>query len=149
MTSVVKTVFVRGDTNALGNLDVVIHPDDANLSRGRWRMCLDTFLFRPTYDLKAIPMSVSTTLIRSHQSITHGIGTKRQTSVEFVPTRILIAAFSGAKDTVVSVITRRKEWMEMMEPNNNFTLQVLDIKEDIGIKGTIYATFLIERVHGS
>lgn len=145
MTSVVKTLFVRGRLNEEGSLEVKIPFEDAFLGVGRWRLCFDTFLYSPEISSVNQLVSVSTNVIRSHGLYKQGTGGTEETILG--PTRLIIDVVPTlTKNIAVRIGSQRKEWIEITNQSNHIIIYVQNMMSDKGMKGTIYATILYERV---
>lgn len=142
MTSVVKTVFVRGHL-ANGELEINIDGQDSNLAVGRWRFCLDSLVLRatPFQLLSNVAVTVSISCNMQHISSFRGA----HIIYGLAPARIVLTVLECAAEQYVVIPTNRR-WLEMSRASNNFKLIVQKAADDTPIEGTLFGVILIERV---
>lgn len=141
-TGIVKTVFVRGTTDSLGTFEVDIERSEADLSLGRWRMCIDSLIVTPLVEYsRDIAASVSATHTFSHIQASSG-----RTRV-LQPTRqLLFVLRHGYGDTPLIAAANRSVWLEIQTPSNVFNLLFQDAETDQGLKLKLQGQLLLTRV---
>jgi hypothetical protein len=141
MQSVVKSVFLRGETNHNGGITVQIHPSDANLSIGRWQMSLDSLIVTHDKDLtKDIPVCVSATHSFFHFA-------KSGHSQVCLPARVLLFVLRGVYKGVPDLITEnRKEWLDVQHPSSCFDLLFQNAETDAPLLLKVQLIVLLKRL---
>jgi hypothetical protein len=139
---VIKSVFVRGETDENGNIQVRIDSNDADLSQGRWQMSLDSVIVTHNYKLTTdIPVCVSA----NHSYFHFCDGGQYKTIC--LPARQLLFVLRGLYRGVPDLITEnRKEWLDVQHPASNFQLMFQNAETDAPLRLKLQLIVLLKRL---
>ena len=139
---IVKIVSVRGDTDNEGAIQVNIHSSEANLSVGRWLMCIDSLVVTPLFEFtKDFPATVSAT-----HSFSHIVDIISCRLVQRPARQLLFVLRHDYPDTPFVLADSRTVWLEVQYPRNSFTLLFQNAETDAGLKLKVQGQLLFMRV---
>ena len=143
--SVVKSIFFRGTIHpgpGGGALEVTIDQDDANLSIGRWRFCLDSLVFAPLTALENAAVAVA---ISTNEQLLHVPVRGNSRAHVPAPSRIALTVLNCTVE-VATIIPTNKRWIEMSRPSNTFKLYIGGAFDDVPLHGALSGLIMLERV---
>jgi hypothetical protein len=142
--SVIKSIFVRGETDSAGRLKVVIDQEDANLSVGRWQMSVDTLILTNLGKLTDldIPACVS-----ADHSFFGFFPDGSYSSVQLPRRQLLFMLRSVYRGFPFLVTDNRKEWLDMQTPSNSFNLLFQDALADQPLHLRVQLLLLLTRIN--
>jgi hypothetical protein len=144
-TNVVKTIFFREQIQN-GEVTITINQQDADLTTGRWRFCIQTLVIFCEKDVeeKAVTVTISTN--SQHLVIRDRFSTVGATVLGNVPARILLTVLMCRQDKPYP-IPSNNHWLEMSRPSNSIQLGILDANTDMpDFSGHLQGILLLQRV---
>jgi hypothetical protein len=163
---VVKTLYVRKYIFD-GKLNVNVLFSDANLSIGRWRICVSQIYLtpvpqkkkkqdpKPVYvalTLKNVPLTVSLSTNRSQlNTVPSAVFGEHSahTPVSLGPARFIICPVDGALAGIPFHLDFTGHWMELQNAANEFYLEFQNSVSDQPVPDGTFAQviLLLERIH--
>lgn len=153
MHGVVKSLLVTGETTD-GRLDVEVSSTEANLSEGRWRVCISSIVLtfkEPPHapSLKAIVLTVSISTNHSEVKVYHPF--HKHLVAATVPAKIILCVLNEAEIAQLNdgnnpvKLDFKGHWNEMQFPSNNFYI-LFQTGNGTAINFSVHALILIERL---
>jgi hypothetical protein len=154
---IVKTVFVRKHT-VNGKLNIKVPLEEANLSRGRWRICISQLILTPYIrgrrdgDGDKLPSTLQnyilTVSLSSNQSHLETVDSHNHLSVIIAPSRVLLCLIPSIEDGVPFQLPFVGHWMEIERPTNEFFLAFHGGSTDDPVPDNshVQAIILLERI---
>ena len=116
---IVKSIFIRGSTDERGFLPVQIEAEDAELTVGRWRTCLNNLIVSLVESQEgSIPVTVSATHSYYHcyqKGVQHKVNLPAK-QAQFVIYENIVPGLPFV------ALEKNNQWVEVLQPSNKFSL---------------------------
>lgn len=154
MHGVVKSIVVEGQTTE-GKLAIEVSASEANLSTGRWRICISFIsLSQQVDEIVLLPITLTVALSTNPTTVKVWNSTHQQLIEASVPSKVIVSVFQNDVTQNPKKLDFNGHWMEMQRPANIFFLlfeySKVDTKEQdrhyVPLNAYVHAHILVERL---